>query len=67
MYVDLTPEQKALGEELRKYFAELLTPEMREAGPGEGGETYRQLVRRMARTAGSGSAGPKSMGGRAAR
>ncbi len=63
MYVDLTPEQKALQEELRKYFAELLTPEMREAGPGEGGETYRQLVRRMGEDGWLGIGWPKQYGG----
>ena len=38
MFLEYTPEQQALREELREYFARLLTPEVRaELGePGEG-------------------------------
>jgi 3-oxocholest-4-en-26-oyl-CoA dehydrogenase alpha subunit len=47
-----TPEQEALRKELRAYFAELMTPERREAltsGAGEYGDgtVYREVVRQM--------------------
>ena len=49
MYLQETPEQQALRSELRAYFAELLSPEVRaEIGfRGEGGEGWRRIVKQM--------------------
>ncbi|MGI5128149.1 acyl-CoA dehydrogenase family protein [Pseudonocardia sp. CA-107938] len=52
MHVAYTPEQEALRAELRSYFADLLTPERREAltsGAGEygDGKVYREVVQQM--------------------
>jgi alkylation response protein AidB-like acyl-CoA dehydrogenase len=52
MHVASTPEQEDLRAELRRYFAELLTPERRAAltsGSGEygDGKAYREVVRQM--------------------
>jgi 3-oxocholest-4-en-26-oyl-CoA dehydrogenase alpha subunit len=49
MYLTETPEQMALRKELREYFAEILTPEVRaELGAaGEGSPLFRQICRRM--------------------
>ena len=49
MYIDHTPEQKALGAEIREYFTGLITPEVRAQLKGmHGGPTYRRIVERMA-------------------
>ncbi|MET8854279.1 acyl-CoA dehydrogenase family protein [Amycolatopsis sp. NPDC004625] len=52
MRIDYTPEQRALAEELRAYFAELMTPERREglrSGGGEYGDgvAYKEIVRQL--------------------
>ena len=48
MHVDHTDSQKALRRELRAYFSELMTPEIREATRGnEGGATYKQVIRQL--------------------
>ena len=49
MFLEETPEQQALRSELRAYYADLLTPEVRAglAGGGEGGEMWRQVVARV--------------------
>ncbi|NIB41030.1 acyl-CoA dehydrogenase [Pseudomaricurvus alkylphenolicus] len=52
MQFEFTPEQQALREELREYFRQLITPEIRQAvrgneGEGEGGEVFRKVVRQM--------------------
>ena len=58
MRIAYTPEQERLRQELRAYFAGLMTPEVRaalsqsgdEAGGDEGlgdGEAYRQVVRQL--------------------
>jgi alkylation response protein AidB-like acyl-CoA dehydrogenase len=49
VFLTYTPEQEALRDELRAYFAELLTPEVRAGlgGPGEGGTVWRETVRKM--------------------
>src|SRR6266700_2685744 len=52
MHIAYTPEQERLREELRAYFAGLMTPEVRAAlsGGDEGlgyGEAYRQVVRQL--------------------
>ncbi|MDQ1651056.1 MAG: 3-oxocholest-4-en-26-oyl-CoA dehydrogenase alpha subunit [Cryptosporangiaceae bacterium] len=54
MRIGYTPEQEKLRAELRAYFAELMTPELREAlSPADGeygdGPGYRDVVRRLGR------------------
>ncbi|HET6503850.1 MAG TPA: acyl-CoA dehydrogenase family protein [Amycolatopsis sp.] len=54
MRIDYTPEQERLREELRAYFARLMTPDRREALAGEGGEygnglAYKEIVRELGR------------------
>ena len=65
MHLDYTPEQQALRQELRAYFAELLTDEVKaELGaPGEGGPTYREIVARMGKDGWLGIGWPKEFGG----
>ncbi|SDH53201.1 acyl-CoA dehydrogenase [Actinokineospora alba] len=52
MRITYTPEQERLRAELRAYFAELMTPERREAltnsgGEYGGGDVYKEVVRQM--------------------
>jgi alkylation response protein AidB-like acyl-CoA dehydrogenase len=51
MHLDFTPEQQALRREIRRYWQELFTPEMRERFDAEhedmGGPVFREIVRRM--------------------
>ena len=51
MHIAYTPEQEALRRELRAYFAELMTPDRREALSSGGdygdGEVYKEVVRQM--------------------
>src|SRR5205814_272563 len=49
MHLDYTPEQQALGKELRAYFARLMTPEYQAelATTEGGGPLYLQTVRRL--------------------
>jgi hypothetical protein len=65
VHLDYTPEQQALRQELRAYFAELLTDEVRaELGaPGEGGPAYRELVARIGKDGWLGIGWPKEFGG----
>ncbi len=65
MFLDETPEQQALRQELRDYFARLLTDEVRaELGePGEGSPLYRTLIRRMGADGWLGVGWPKEVGG----
>ena len=64
MYIDYTPEQKALREELRSYFAKLLTPERRAGLRGmEGGPTYRETVQQMGKDGWLGVGWPEEYGG----
>jgi 3-oxocholest-4-en-26-oyl-CoA dehydrogenase alpha subunit len=65
MFLDYTPEQQALRKELREYFAALLTPEIQgELGqPGEGGELFHSLLRRMGEDGWLGVGWPKEFGG----
>ena len=65
MFLTYTPEQEALRDELRAYFAELLTPEVRAGlgGPGEGGDTWRKTVRQMGEDGWLGLGWPKEYGG----
>jgi alkylation response protein AidB-like acyl-CoA dehydrogenase len=65
MRVALTDEQEALRDELRAYFAELMTPEVEAAmSNGEwGGSRYRELALRMGRDGWLGIGWPKEYGG----
>ncbi|OLF18937.1 acyl-CoA dehydrogenase family protein [Actinophytocola xanthii] len=64
MNLELTADQHALAEELREYFAGLLSPAEREAMLTERhGGTYRALVRRMGRDGRLGVGWPREYGG----
>ncbi len=65
MFLAYTPEQEALRKELREYFAQLLTSEVRaELGePGEGSARFRDTVRRMGADGWLGVGWPKEYGG----
>jgi alkylation response protein AidB-like acyl-CoA dehydrogenase len=65
VFLDYTPEQVALRDELRAYFEALLTPEVREqmGEPGEGSARFRELVRRMGHDGWLGVGWPKEYGG----
>lgn len=67
MYVALTPEQEALRDELREYFARLLTPEVRaELGPNAGehmGPAYRRIIRQLGEDGWLGIGWPREYGG----
>ena len=62
---ELSPSQLALQQELRSYFARLLTPEVRHALGGEGDNPtlWRQLVRQMGRDGWLGLGWPTEYGG----
>ncbi len=65
MFLKETPEQLALRHELRAYYAELLTDEVR-AGigdVGEGGEQWRQVVQRIGKDGWLGIGWPTEFGG----
>jgi 3-oxo-4-pregnene-20-carboxyl-CoA dehydrogenase beta subunit len=65
MYLDLTPDQIALRDELRGYFAGLMSPAERAALLTERhGTVYRDVVRRMGRDGWLGVGWPASYGGR---
>ncbi|USX54964.1 acyl-CoA dehydrogenase family protein [Lentzea sp. HUAS12] len=64
MFIDLTTEQLKLRDELREYFATVMTPAEREAMLTERhGETYRELVRRLGRDGRLGVGWPREYGG----
>ncbi|HEX2738288.1 MAG TPA: acyl-CoA dehydrogenase family protein, partial [Acidimicrobiia bacterium] len=64
MFLTETPEQLALRKELREYFAQLLTDDVREAlSKGEGGPTFRTVVRQLGRDGWLGIGWPKEFGG----
>jgi 3-oxocholest-4-en-26-oyl-CoA dehydrogenase alpha subunit len=65
MFLEETPEQQALRAELRAYYAELLTPEVRAglADGGEGGDMWRQVVGRIGADGWLGIGWPKEVGG----
>jgi 3-oxocholest-4-en-26-oyl-CoA dehydrogenase alpha subunit len=73
VHIAYTPEQEKLRDELRAYFAELMTPEIREGlsssdGRGEYGGPdgpYRQVVRQMGKDGWLGIGWPKEYGGQA--
>jgi alkylation response protein AidB-like acyl-CoA dehydrogenase len=65
MFLDYTPEQAALREELRSYFERLLTPEVRArlGAAGEGSPHFRTVVRQMGADGWLGIGWPKEYGG----
>ena len=65
MHLEETPDQLALRAELRAYFAQLLTPEVRHAldSETEGGETFRRIVRQMGTDGWLGIGWPVEYGG----
>ncbi|RBO87410.1 acyl-CoA dehydrogenase family protein [Nocardia puris] len=64
MYIDLTVEQHALRDELRRYFADLVTPEEEaEMAVNRHGDAYRAVVRRMGGDGWLGVGWPKEFGG----
>jgi len=65
MHLAYTPEQEALQQELRRYFAELMTPEVRaQVGYGEAsGEMYRKVIRQMGADGWLGIGWPREYGG----
>ncbi|WP_370290326.1 acyl-CoA dehydrogenase family protein [Nocardioides sp.] len=70
MHIDLEPHQIALREELREYFAEIVTPEVRAglaSATGEFGEAgvYKDVIRRIGKDGWLGIGWPKEYGGQA--
>ena len=65
MFLEETPEQQALRQELRAYYSELLTPEVRAglADGGEGGDLWRKVVARIGADGWLGIGWPKEVGG----
>ncbi|MGQ4616944.1 acyl-CoA dehydrogenase family protein [Nocardia sp. R7R-8] len=64
MFIDLTTEQRRLRDELRAYFAALVTPEEEaEMAVDRHGAAYRAVVRRMGRDGRLGVGWPKEYGG----
>jgi hypothetical protein len=65
MNLEETPEELALRAELRAYFADLLTDDVRHAldTESEGGEVFRSIVRRMGKDGWLGIGWPKEYGG----
>ncbi|MGW4842167.1 acyl-CoA dehydrogenase family protein [Nocardia brasiliensis] len=64
MFIDLTTEQRRLRDELRSYFADLVTPEEEAAmSVNRHGDAYRAVVRRMGRDGWLGVGWPKQYGG----
>ncbi|WP_007024619.1 acyl-CoA dehydrogenase family protein [Saccharomonospora iraqiensis] len=69
MRISHAPEQQQLRDELRAYFAELMTPDRREGLTGEGGEygdgtAYKEIVRTLGRDGWLALGWPKAYGGR---
>lgn len=66
MHIALTTEQRRLQDELRTYFASLMTPERRAglAGGEAGGEAYREIVRQMGSDGWLGVGWPREYGGK---
>jgi alkylation response protein AidB-like acyl-CoA dehydrogenase len=66
MYIDYTPEQKALRQELRDYYAKLITPEVRAklaAAGREGSPASREIVRQIGKDGWLGVGWPVEYGG----
>jgi alkylation response protein AidB-like acyl-CoA dehydrogenase len=68
MHLTYTPEQDRLRQELRAYFAGLMTPEVRESLGADGdygnGEAYRRVVRQLGRDGWLALSWPAEFGGR---
>ncbi len=66
MHIDYTPEQRALRDELRTYFAKMMTPELVNEMKGSegGGPLYRVALEQMGRDGWLGAGWPKEYGGR---
>jgi 3-oxocholest-4-en-26-oyl-CoA dehydrogenase alpha subunit len=65
MFLEETPEQRALRVELRAYYADLLTDEVRAglSDGGEGGDRWRQVVRQIGKDGWLGVGWPTAYGG----
>jgi alkylation response protein AidB-like acyl-CoA dehydrogenase len=64
VFIDLTSEQRKLRDDLRAYFADLVTPEESAAmAVNRHGDAYREVVRRMGRDGWLGVGWPKEYGG----
>jgi hypothetical protein len=67
MHLDFTPEQNALRREIRRWYAELFTPELRAAFEAEreemGGPVFREIVGRMGSDGWLGLGWPVEYGG----
>jgi alkylation response protein AidB-like acyl-CoA dehydrogenase len=65
MYLDYTPEQRALQQQLRDYFATLMTPELREECETSegGGPLYRKALHKMGADGWLGIGWPTEYGG----
>ncbi|NKY35960.1 acyl-CoA dehydrogenase [Nocardia speluncae] len=64
MFIDLTSEQRKLRDDLRAYFADLVTPEEAAAmSVNRHGDAYRAVVRRMGHDGWLGVGWPKEYGG----
>ena len=67
MHIEFTPEQKALRQEIRQYYRELFTPELRRAFDEEheqaGGPVFREIVGRLGRDGWLGIGWPVEFGG----
>ena len=65
MFLEESPEQQELRAELRRYYAELLTDEVREglAEGGEGGDAWREVVRQIGKDGWLGIGWPTEFGG----
>ena len=67
MYIDFTPEERALRDQLRALFTELITPEVlaEVAGTDGGGPLYTRVLRRLGADGWLGIGWPEEFGGRA--
>jgi 3-oxocholest-4-en-26-oyl-CoA dehydrogenase alpha subunit len=67
VYIDLSPDEKALRDELRAYFADLITPELltEVQGTDGGGPLYTKALKQMGADGWLGIGWPKEYGGRA--
>ena len=65
MFLEESPEQQELRAELRRYYAELLTDEVRAglAEGGEGGDAWREVVRQIGKDGWLGIGWPTEFGG----
>ncbi len=64
MFVDLTPEQQKLRCEIRDYFTNLMSPELKAQMRGkEGGDEYRKLIQQMGKDGWLAVGWPKEYGG----